>query len=677
MNRKKWQIMPIDQESIIQTAQELNIDPHAVLLAYTRGIEDTYAAAEFFGIEQADDCDPFDFPDMAAAAERVQKAVDEYESIAVYGDYDVDGVTATAILYTYLKSRGANVTYYIPNRHTEGYGLNKSAIDVLKETGVDLIITVDNGISSVEEAEYIKSLGMDLVVTDHHLPGDQLPDAAAVVDPHRQDCYLEFKDYVGAGVAYKLVCAMEGGVNEVTESFVDLAALGTVADVMPLLGENRSIVRRGLYLISQNLRLGLYALRCAAGTAEKEATSSELAFALAPRINAAGRMGSASRGLEMLISTNRSEALSLADEISADNTYRQQTEQEILALAVEKIENDPAMKYASVIVVDGEGWNDGVIGIVASRLVERYGKPSIVISKSGETAKGSGRSIEGFSLYDALEASKHALTHFGGHTLAAGLGVESGRIGEFRKAINDYAENFEMPFAVQRIDYRLKIHSVNETLLDIADIMEPCGAGNPQPVFGLFNMKIESINPIGSGKHIKIELSKNSGKIYAVKFSCSAADFPYCEGDIVDLAVQVRRNEYMNRVSVNIIIKNIRVHGVNEDKLLHEIRLFERLMRGGRLTPQETHTLTPDRELNANIYRFIRSRSGWKSGVEMLCKQLDTDSFGAAMVSIEAMKQLGLIYEKEEKLLLPESTARVNFDDAPVMQKLKNMQEVI
>ena len=236
--------MPIDQDAIIRTAQELNIDAHAVLLAYTRGIEDTYSAAEFFGMEPAEDCDPFDFPDMEAAAKRIQKAVDDSESIAVYGDYDVDGVTATAILYTYLESLGANVTYYIPNRHTEGYGLNKSAVDTLHDKGVHLIVTVDNGISSVDEAEYIKSLGMELVVTDHHLPGEKLPDAVAVVDPHRQDCFLEFRDFVGAGVAYKLVCAMEGVINEVTENFIDLAALGTVADVMPLIGENAAHRRK-------------------------------------------------------------------------------------------------------------------------------------------------------------------------------------------------------------------------------------------------------------------------------------------------------------------------------------------------------------------------------------------------------------------------------------------------
>ena len=668
--------MPINQDAIIQTAEDLNIDPHAVLLAYTRGIEDVYAAAEFFGLEPADEAFPLDFPDMDKAVERIRKAVDDFESIAVYGDYDVDGITATAVLYSYLEDLNANVSYYIPDRHTEGYGLSKSAVDKLHDRGVKLIITVDNGISAIEEAKYIKELGMELVITDHHLPSEELPDAVAVVDPHREDCLLEFKDYVGAGVAYKLICALEGEADEATEKYIDLVALGTVADVMPLLCENRSIVKRGLYKIAESPCIGISALRGAAATTEKEPTSSELAFALSPRINAAGRMGNAERGLKLLISTDRKEAQLLAEEISEENTSRQKTEQEITALALEQIENTPSMMYDSVLVVDGEDWNDGVIGIVASRLAELYGRPAIVISRNGETAKGSGRSIDGFSLYDALNAVKDTLTHFGGHKLAAGLGVESARIDEFRKAINAYASQFEMPFMIQRIDYKLKLHSINETLLEIAETMEPCGAGNPQPVFGLFNMKIESITPIGSGKHLRLELSRAGSRIQAVKFSCTAAEFPFEKGDFVDLAAGIKRNEYMNRVSVSIIIKNIRPHGVNEEKLLHDIRLFERLMRGGELNTSEASQMLPDRELNAAVYRFIRSRGGWDYGTEILCTRLNEERYAAVMCSIEAMKQLSLLEADGDRLRLPASVAKVSFEDAAIIKRLKALTEV-
>lgn len=676
MNRKKWQIMPIDQEAILQTAEDLNIDPHAVLLAYTRGIEDVYSAAEFFGLEPSDEAHPLDFPDMEKAVERVRKAIDEFESIAVYGDYDVDGVTATAVLYSYLESLNANVSYYIPDRHLEGYGLNKDSIDKLHDRGVKLIITVDNGISAIDEAKYIKELGMELVVTDHHLPGEELPDAVAVVDPHREDCSLEFKDYVGVGVAYKLICALEEETNEVTERYIDLVALGTVADVMPLVGENRSIVKRGLYKISSSPSIGISALRDIASTSEKEPTSSELAFSLSPRINAAGRMGSAERGLKLLICKDRKEAYDIAEEISEENTLRQKTEQEITALALSQIENNPSMIYDSVLVVDGEDWSDGVIGIVASRLVELYGKPSIVISRNGEQAKGSGRSIDGFSLYDALNAVKDTLTHFGGHKLAAGLGVESKRIDEFRKAINKYASQFDMPFMIQRIDYKLKLHTINETLLEIAETMEPCGAGNPQPVFGLYKMQIESITPIGSGKHIRLELSKSGNRIQAVKFSCIAAEFPYEKGDLVDLAVAVKRNEYMNRVNVSIIIKNIRPHTVNEDKLLQDIRLFERLMRGDDVSPEQAEQMLPDRELNANVYRFLRSRGGWNYSIENLCVRLNEERYAAVCCSIEAMKQLSLLEGDAEKIKIPKTTAKVNFEDAPIIKRLKHLSEV-
>lgn len=677
MNRKKWQIMPINQDEIVRTAEELNIDPHAVLLAYTRGIEDIYSAAEFFGLEPADESFYLDFPDMDKAAERIRKAIDDFENIAVYGDYDVDGVTATAVLYSYLESLNANVSYYIPDRHSEGYGLSKEAVKKLHERGVKLIVTVDNGISAVEEAEYIKELGMELVITDHHLPDKELPDAVAVVDPHREDCILEFKDFVGAGVAYKLICAVEGESNENTEKYIDLVALGTVADVMPLVGENRSIVKRGLYKMASSPAVGIMALREAASTADKEPTSSELAFALSPRINAAGRMGSAERGLKLLISKDIKEARLIAEEISEENTIRQKTEQEITALALNQIENNPSMQYDSVLVVDGDDWNDGVIGIVASRLVELYGRPAIVISKNGETAKGSGRSIDGFSLYDALDAVRNTLTHFGGHKLAAGLGVESSRIDEFRKAINQYASEFMMPFMIQRIDYKLKLHSINETLLEIAETMEPCGAGNPQPVFGLFNMKIENITPIGSGKHIRLELSRTGIRVQAVKFSCTAADFPYEKGDFIDLAVGIKRNEYMNRVSVSIIVKNIRPHGVNEDKLLSEIRTFERLMRGDMISYELAAEMLPDRELNAAVYRFIRSRGGWNYGTEILCTRLNEQRYGAVMCSVEAMKQLHLLEFSGERLTIPNETVKVNFDDASIIKRLKELSEVI
>ncbi len=671
MNRKKWQIMEFDQETVLQIAEELNIDAHAVLLAYTRGITDTYSVAEFFGIEQGEIVDPFDFPDMDKAVKRIREALDNCESIAVYGDYDVDGLTASALLYRYLEISGGNVSYYIPDRHKEGYGLNKESIEKLKSHGIRLIITVDNGISAIDEAEYIKELGMQLIVTDHHLPGEKMPDAVAVVDPHRDDCLLEFKDYVGAGVAFKLICALEGEANEITDRFLDLVALGTVADVMPLVHENRSFVKDGLYKIATDTRMGIDMIRKAASTNDKIPTASELAFTIAPRLNAAGRMGSAQRGLKLLLSLDSGEARDLAIEIHEENVHRQQTEQEISKLAIDQIENTPDMKYSSVLVVDGEDWNDGVIGIVASRIVEKYGKPAIVIAKSGDTAKGSGRSVDGFSLYDALNACSEHLTHFGGHKLAAGLGIESEKIDIFRKAINEYARDFDMPFAIQRIDYKLKLHSINETLLEIVEIMEPCGAGNPQPVFGLYNMKIEAINPIASGKHLKIDLSRGQNKIQAVKFSCVQADFPYEVGDVVDLAINVKRNEFLGKVSVSIIIKNIRFHSVDEDRILTEIRLFERLVRGEKLYKDDAFNLLPDRAFMAVVYKYIRQRGGFGKDMENLCVRINEQRYGAVCVSVRAMVEMGLLFQNGDNITVNKEAAKVDLESAPIILKLK------
>ena len=333
------------------------------------------------------------------------------------------------------------------------------------------------------------------------------------------------------------------------------------------------------------------------------------------------------------------------------------------------------MKYDSVLVVSGEGWNDGVIGIVASRIVEKYGKPAIVIATSGDTAKGSGRSVDGFSLYDALSAVSHTLTHFGGHKLAAGLGIETQRIDEFRKAINDYAKDFDMPFMIQRIDYKPKLQSINETLLEITDAMEPCGAGNPQAVFGLYKMTVEGITPIGSGKHLRLDLSKGGNTVKAVLFSCTAAKFPYEKGDVVDLAVSVKRNEYLGRVSVSIIIKIIRFHGVDEDRVLSEIRLFERLSRGERLYKDDAFALLPERELMANVYRLLRSRQSWSYGEEVLCKRIGEERYGAVCVSIRAMIETGLIQENDGILTVNQTTEKVNLEQAPVIMKLKGFIE--
>lgn len=669
MSRKKWNVKSYDKEKATLIAEKLNISPYAALLASTRGINTVEDAERFFGFAEPNPVDPLDFPDMYTAVRRIKKAIDEFERIAVFGDYDCDGVTATALLYSYLEMQGADVVYAVPNRHTDGYGLNYGAIDNFSRMGAKLIITVDNGISAVEEAEYIKQLEMELIITDHHLPSSELPKAVAVVDPHRADCNIPFKDYAGVGVAYKLICAIEGEENDVTESFTDLVALGTIADVMPLYGENRDIVRRGIELLNDTDRLGIQALIEAAGLGEKAVKSGNVAFGLSPRINAAGRIGSADRAIRLLLSDDYDEASELAGEINDDNSERQRIEQEILAEAVASIESDPDRCYDDVIVVSGEGWNDGVIGIVAARLVEKYGKPSIVITVDGEEAKGSGRSIDGFSLYDALCSCSDILTHFGGHTLAAGMGVASSDIDKFREKINAYADTLAMPFPVQTIDFKINPSFVSTELLDTVDLLEPFGAGNSQPIFGLYNMTVTEISPVGTGKHLRIGLMRDGTTLSAMKFRTTPHEFPFVVGDVVDVAAGFENNEYLGQRRVSIHIKNIKLHNMDEDALFKSMKTFSSLMKGKKA---DYSGIKPDRSFIASVYKFIRQRERWSYDSEFLCCRLglSAENYAKVCFAVEALVELGTVIRGDGgELYLPETSVKVNLEDAPIFKK--------
>ena len=672
MSRKKWIVNNCDKEVATLIAEELNLSPFAALIASARGIRNIEDAEGFFGLSEPLPSDPFDFPDMYKAVKRIKTALDNFERIAVYGDYDADGVTATALLYSYLEMQGADVVFAVPNRHTEGYGLSYSAIDNISRMGAKLIITVDNGISAVEEAEYIRQLEMDLIVTDHHLPSDVIPDAVAVVDPHREDCILDFRDYAGVGVAYKLICALEGEENEVTESFLDLVTIGTVADVMPLKGENRSIVRRGTQLINDSDRAGIQALTEVAGLEGKTIKSGTVAFGIAPRINAAGRIGTADRAIRLLLTDDYDEATVLANEINEDNASRQQTELEIINQATAIIEANPEWKYDRVLVVSGKNWHDGVIGIVASRLVEKYGKPTIVITENDDnTAKGSGRSIEGFSLYDALCFCSDVLDHYGGHTLAAGLGIDSDKIDLFRSEINRYADTQEAFYPVQNIDFKINPSCVNTELLDVIESLEPFGAGNPQPVFGLYNMLLTDITPIGSGKHLRLTFRRGETTLSAVLFRMTQLDFPYIAGDVLDVAATFEPNEYLGQIRLNILVRNLKLHDMEDETLFDGIGKFDDIMSGRN----ERHlSALPDRDFIALVYKFIRSKGKWRYDNEILCKRLglDASDYAKVCVAVEALSELGtLVRDGDGNLTLPQENVKVNLNDAPVLKKIK------
>ncbi len=627
---------------------------------------------------------PWDIKDMEKACVRVHEAIAQEELICVYGDYDADGVTSTALLYSYLEAVGARVMYYIPSREAEGYGMNNAAVDTLHQKGVKLIVTVDNGIAAINEIRYAKSLGVDTVVTDHHMPLGELPDACAVVDLHRSDCPSRFKQLSGVGVAFKLIMALEGeycDVDSLLDMYADLLCLGTIGDIVELKSENRVFVKRGLLSMRHTERTGLYALIRNAGLMGKPITAGNVSFTLVPRINAVGRLGASGRSVELLLTNDEEEAGEFAAAMSYDNAERQQIERDILEKIDARVTRDPRLVMDKVLVLDGENWHQGVVGIVASRIREIYGKPTIIISRDGENAKASGRSVEGFALCDAVAACGDLLTHYGGHPMAAGLSLPSANIDVFRKRINDYADRQStMPFDTLHIDCKLNPAAISLDLVGELNVMKPYGAGNPTPVFGFFNMVLTNIIPLSNNKHLRLVLSRGSVSMSAMLFFTSTEDFPYEKGEVLDIAATLEINEYNDRSSVSVIVKDVKAHDEDAEQILSSGRIFETFCRGGRLRREELQSILPDREDFALLYRYLRDRGGYNRRTETLVGRLQNRlSYGKIRVALEAMNELGLIQIQEglktNRITLRRVSRKVDLSSASIIKKLREVTQ--
>ena len=672
MSRKKWITAPIDKDLAAQVAENHSLDPFTALILVSRGITEYEDVEDFFDTDFSF-CDPYLIADMDKAALRIKRAIDNFEKICVYGDYDADGVTSTALMYSYLSSHGADVMYYIPDRITEGYGMSCSAVDKLHAQGVKLIVTVDNGVSAIEEIAYAKSLGIETVVTDHHMPGEQLPDAVAVVDPHREDCNLHFKDWAGVGVAFKTVCALENGdYSEILNEYADILAVGTVADVVDLKDENRAIVKYGVAKINANPCNGINALRQIAGVSDRALNGVGITFSLAPRINAAGRMESAETALKLLLCEDLSAALGIAEQVDNCNKQRHISENEIMEEAVACIEADKRLKYAKVIVVCGENWHHGVIGIVAARITEKYGRPSIVITFDGDKGTGSARSIEGFSVYDAIKACGDFLTHFGGHTMAAGLGIDRENVENFFRAINAYALSCEETVPTLMLDCKLNPAYINAQLAESLEALEPFGAGNPQPVFGIFGVRITGIKPVGDGKHLRISFTKGNTQFCAMKFSTTLKELPYREGDMVDLAVKIDKNEFRGEIRASVQIKDMRFSGIDEDKLFKSRALYEKYMRGETLTCHEARFLTPSREFLLGVFNFLKNYGGWQFGIESMLVRTNcpAENLCKMQISVDVLCELGLIRQERGIILFDGGGKKADLSASAVLRDL-------
>lgn len=676
---RKWEVRPLDKERAAAFAQTYGVPFFLAMLMNIRGLDDAAHLREFLG-EGEPLSDPFLLKDMDKAAARITRAVDNMEKIAVYGDYDADGVTSTAMLYSYLETRGADVIFYIPQREGEGYGMNMGAVEYLKEQGVSLIVTVDNGISSVQEVARANELGIDVVVTDHHRPQEILPDAVAVVDAYRPDDTSPYKHFSGVGIAFKLLMALEDGagdVEDLLEAYSDLAAIGTIGDIVPLTGENRTLIRAGLERLSQSDRPGVQALLENAGIAGKALTSTNVAFTLVPRINATGRMGAPERAVRLLISGYEEEAEVLSEEICADNEERRRVEAEIAEAAFADIEAKGYMKDR-VVVVDGENWHHGVIGIVASRVTERCGKPCMIISRGETEAKGSGRSIEGFSLFEAICACGDLLIKFGGHPMAAGITLKPENIEAFRKRINQYAaEHFpQMPTQTVTLDCKLNPAALSVSMAQSLTQLEPFGNGNPQPVFGLFNVELSNVTPVGGGGHLRLTLEKNGAVITAMRFNTKPEELPYHIGDKIDLAVQLEAREFRGQPSLTVIVRDMKFAAFNTEKNIASLASFEKWQRGEVLSAEDKNRLYPDRACLAAIYRALRTVNGKETDQVRFVSQFGKDmTLGLFKTALLVFEERGLVHSEIADdtftATLIETSGKTDITRSPVLLALQ------
>lgn len=556
---KKWEICKINEEDINKICEENNLSQLIGSILASKKIISKDEIREFLNPTRDDFHDPFLMPDMEKAVERILIAIQNKEKIIIYGDYDVDGITSVTVLKKFLEEQGLKTGEYIPNRLNEGYGLNKEAVKNISEQGYTLIITVDCGISCIEEIEYAKELGMEVIVTDHHEPGEIIPDCLAVVDAKRKDNKYPFNQLAGVGVVFKLIQSISLKLNlEAKEylKYLDIVCVGTISDIVPLIDENRVITKLGLKLVEKTRNIGLKTLL--ESTGYKEINSTTISFGIAPRINACGRMGEEKEALELFLTNNIQEAKQISERLNQYNIERQETEKQIFKQAIQEIEEEN--KDVPCIILGKEGWHHGIIGIVASKVTDIYFKPSILICFEGEEGKGSGRSIPGFDLHDAVMNCNTYVEKFGGHSMAIGINVKKENFEKFKKEFEEYVQNSHINdiIPIIKIDKEIDLRKIN--IQDIRDLklLEPYGEANKMPLFLIKNMKIQSIRTLSEGKHIKLKLGIDNYIADAIGFNMENIAEQYLIGDRVDVVGSLEINDFGDNENIQINLKDIR-----------------------------------------------------------------------------------------------------------------------
>ena len=670
MSIRRWKINTPSSTLVKSIMSATGLTEFPAKLLASRGITEN-DAKDFVSFGSLGD--PFEIKDMDKAVLRINSAIETGERICIFGDYDCDGVCATVILEDYLENAGANVWHYIPDR-AKGYGMNDEAIREICDDGTNLIITVDNGISAIDEAELIYELGMELIVTDHHQVGDVLPKAEAVVNPHRADD-SSFDGYCGAGVAFRLVCALEDGDNDfMTEQYGDIAALATIGDIVPLVSENRKIVKNGLSLISNTNRPGLASLIELSGASNGVMNSNAVAYRLVPRINAAGRFSNAELAVELLKSEDMEEANALCAELCETNEKRRAEEVEIFDKIEEQIHSNPDMLNNRVLVFAGESWHYGVLGIVAARLLEMFRKPVVVLNIEDGMAHGSARSIEGFSIYEAFTACSEVLEKFGGHHKAAGLTLREDKIDEFAKLIETYAyKNFpQMPKDYANCDLLLSPEEMNLECIKETLKLEPFGESNPKPVYAIKNAKITAVKPIKEGKFTQLQLNYGGVFIQVISFKIPTSTFAFKVGDMVDMLVTADINEFKGNERVSLMLSDIRPSDFNEDKYFIAKEVYEDMKSGKGIEKKFLKRVIPTRDDMVKLYKLIKGKTVSRDNLYFEAYK-ENISYAMMMTAIEAFLECGLCeYDYANSLVTGlKSDKKVDLMNTNVLNKLK------
>lgn len=557
---KEWKIYEVDEKKVEEISSRYNLNKLISTILANRNITTEEEIRLFLSPTRKDFHNPFLITDMEKSVERIIKAIENKEKVTIYGDYDVDGITSITVLKSFLKDRGLETSQYIPNRLNEGYGLNNNAIEKIKQQGCDLMITVDCGISAINEINYASSLGIETIITDHHEPGNEIPKAFAVIDNKRKDSKYPFRELAGVGVVFKLIQAIGiklGLKEEEYLKYLDIVCVGTISDIVPLVDENRVIAKLGLMLIRQTRNIGLKSIIDTSGYTKIDSNS--ISFGIAPRINACGRMGKAEDALELFLSKNYNEVSELAKKLNDYNKLRQDTEKEIYENAIKQIEENELDKNNSIIV-GGHNWHHGVIGIVSSKITEMYFKPSILLSfEEDGIGTGSGRSIPGFDLHEALTKCLDSVEKFGGHSMAVGLTVKKEKFEEFKKEFEQIATNSNVSeiIPVINIDAKIDFSAINKDMVESLKQLEPFGEGNKMPVFVFKNLKIDSIRALSEGKHLKLTLKEGNTVVNAIGFNIGNLADEYIIGDKIDVVGVLEVNNFNGVESLQINIKDI------------------------------------------------------------------------------------------------------------------------